>query len=268
MSKQGSSTPKEPAAHAGSQSSFFSGLQHIFCGASAGVITKTSVAPLERVKIILQVHGMQAPAGAPKPGILSTGLKVVREEGPLALWRSNGVNCLRIVPVYALKFGMNDTFKEAFAQPGQDIKAGLHTWQLVAAGGAAGAVQGSLTYPLDLIKTRLALAKDMGVRYAGMMDCVRRTVAAEGPLGLYSGFGLSLFVVIPYVAIQMSVFDVVQRRFRGLASPTGDVTGSDLTLAQIGATKAAAGACAGIATQTATYPVSVLVDAHDPRALT
>ena len=56
--------------------------------------------------------------------------------------------------------GLNDTFREMYKRPGQDIKQGLDTWQLVAAGGSAGAVQGTLTYPLDLVKTRLALAKD------------------------------------------------------------------------------------------------------------
>ena len=38
------------------------------------------------------------------------------------------------------------------------------------------------------MKTRLALAKDMGVRYNGIFDCMRRTVAEEGVRGLYSGF--------------------------------------------------------------------------------
>ena len=28
--------------------------------------------------------------------------------------------------------------------------------------------------------------------------------------GLYAGFGLSLWVVVPYVAIQMATFDVMQ----------------------------------------------------------
>ena len=92
------------------------------------------------------------------------------------------------------------------------------------------------------MKTRLALAKDMGVRYNGIFDCMRRTVAEEGVRGLYNGFvnppktpsryqplrapfltktraqALSLWVVIPYVAIQMTTFDVAQRKFRAWAS--------------------------------------------------
>ena len=66
--------------------------------------------------------------GARRLGILSTGRQVVREEGVLALWRSNGVNCLRIIPVYSLKFGMNDTFRNLYKRPDQDIRQGLDTW--------------------------------------------------------------------------------------------------------------------------------------------
>lgn len=166
-------------------------------------------------------------------------------------------------------------------RPGQDIKQGLHTWQLVVAGGSAGAVQGTLTYPLDLIKTRLALAKDsaclcqplacpagcnnrclcvvVGVRYNGIVDCMRRTAAEEGVRGLYAGFGLSLWVVIPYVAIQMTTFDVMQRKLRGMLDSGGDVKGGNLGFAALGGTKALAGAMAGIATQTATYPGNTMI---------
>ena len=66
--------------------------------------------------------------GARRLGIISTGRQVVREEGVLALWRSNGVNCLRIIPVYSLKFGMNDTFRNLYKRPDQDIRQGLDTW--------------------------------------------------------------------------------------------------------------------------------------------
>ena len=99
----------------------------------------------------------------------------------------------------------------------------------------------------------------VGVRYNGIVDCMRRTASEEGIRGLYSGFGLSLWVVIPYVAIQMTTFDVMQRKLRGMLDSGGDVKGGNLGYAALGGTKALAGAMAGIATQTATYPGNTMI---------
>ena len=57
----------------GKDNAAVAGLKHTFCGAMAGAITKTSVAPLERVKIIMQVHGMKDGGTAERLGIFSTG---------------------------------------------------------------------------------------------------------------------------------------------------------------------------------------------------
>ena len=88
---------------------------------------------------------------------------------------------------------------------------------------------------------------------------MRRTAADEGIRGLYSGFILSFWVVIPYVAIQMTTFDVMQRKLRGMLDSGGDVKGGNLGYAALGGTKALAGAMAGIATQTATYPGNTMI---------
>jgi ribosomal protein L37AE/L43A len=59
-------------AMVGKDNAAVTGIKHTFCGAMAGAITKTSVAPLERVKIIMQVHGMKDGGTAEKLGIMST----------------------------------------------------------------------------------------------------------------------------------------------------------------------------------------------------
>ena len=63
--------------------------KQVAAGGCAGAITKTSVAPLERIKIIMQVQGMN---GEQSSGLVATMRQVVQEEGVLSLWRSNGVN--------------------------------------------------------------------------------------------------------------------------------------------------------------------------------
>lgn len=40
-----------------------------------------------------------------------TLVTIVKEEGLLQLWKGNGANVIRIIPVYALKFSLNDTFR-------------------------------------------------------------------------------------------------------------------------------------------------------------
>jgi solute carrier family 25 (adenine nucleotide translocator) protein 4/5/6/31 len=119
---------------------------------------------------------------APKyTGITQTLFLVSREEGPLALWKGNGANVLRVVPVYGLKFAFNDTFKALVAGPG---KKRLSTGELLWVGTLAGLFQTIITYPLETVRTRLSLGTGQGVKYRGITDCFRQMVRTEGAAGL------------------------------------------------------------------------------------
>ena len=163
----------------------------LVAGAGAGAITKTCVAPLERIKILFQLQGMKAAEGAaPKyrsiPHAMST---IVSEEGMFSLWKGNGANVLRVVPVYALKFAFNDKFKDIVAaRRGVDIKE-LNTSEMMISGSMAGLFQACVTYPLEVVRTRLTLGEGLGVKYSGIFDCAATTVRKEGFLALYVAAG-------------------------------------------------------------------------------
>ena len=155
----------------------------MLAGAGAGAATKTATAPLERIKIIFQVQGMNA-ADLARPkytSILQTIALVSAEEGPLALWRGNGANVMRVIPVYGLKFGFNDTFKTIVAGPG---KKRLSTPELLYVGTLAGLFQTVLTYPLETVRTRLSIGTGQGVQYSGIIDCCKQMWRTEGAAGL------------------------------------------------------------------------------------
>ena len=80
------------------------GLQ-LVSGGGAGAISKTSVAPIERIKVLLQVEKGSS------SGFTSIARNILRTQGPLAFWRGNGVNVLRIIPNAAIKFSCNDAYK-------------------------------------------------------------------------------------------------------------------------------------------------------------
>lgn len=56
----------------------------------------------------------------------------------------------------------------------------------VLTGATAGATESIVVVPFELIKIRLQ-DKAQAHKYNGMIDCVRQTVKAEGPLALYQG---------------------------------------------------------------------------------
>jgi solute carrier family 25 (adenine nucleotide translocator) protein 4/5/6/31 len=112
-------------------------------------------------------------------GILQTFALVSREEGPLALWKGNGANVMRVIPVYGLKFSFNDSFKAMVAGP---ARKQLSVGELLTVGTLSGLFQTIITYPLETLRTRLSLgAEQGGVRYNGILDCVRQMVRSEGP---------------------------------------------------------------------------------------
>ena len=79
-------------------------LTQLACGGAAGATARTFVAPIDRVKILMQTQHVSSPSSSaePKYRSLSQSLRqIVAEEGVHKLWRGNGVNCIRVVPYSA-----------------------------------------------------------------------------------------------------------------------------------------------------------------------
>lgn len=73
-------------------------VKDLVLGGTSGVIAKTICAPLERVKILLQVGNVNT--GSPQyKGMMDALIRVPQEQGVAALWRGNLSNCMRYFPV-------------------------------------------------------------------------------------------------------------------------------------------------------------------------
>eukprot|EP01047_Picozoa_sp_COSAG01_P086347 COSAG01_NODE_19376_length_1013_cov_1.541575_1_plen_87_part_00 len=80
-------------------------------GGLAGTVTKTLTAPLDRIKVLLQVQAMNSSVDGKYSGIVGTWRRILQEEGLRHLWRGNWANCARIAPVYASRFAFNDMIR-------------------------------------------------------------------------------------------------------------------------------------------------------------
>mmetsp|Transcript_14215 Transcript_14215/g.38800 ORF Transcript_14215/g.38800 Transcript_14215/m.38800 type:complete len:111 (-) Transcript_14215:162-494(-) len=71
-------------------------VEYLIAGGTAGMVSRTVIAPIERVKILFQIS---------KAGTCSTTTqywhyvpKIYKEEGLIGFWKGNGAAVIRVVP--------------------------------------------------------------------------------------------------------------------------------------------------------------------------
>lgn len=185
-------------------------------GGISAAVSKTAVAPIERVKLLLQVQhaSKQITKENQYKGIIDCFVRIPKEQGFLSLWRGNMANVIRYFPTQALNFAFKDVYKKIFME-GVDKKTqfGRYFVANLASGGAAGATSLCFVYPLDFARTRLAADVGKGSaerEFKGLVDCIGKTVKSDGIVGLYRGFGVSVQGIIIYRAAYFGFFDTAK----------------------------------------------------------
>ncbi|XP_038058010.1 ADP/ATP translocase 3-like [Patiria miniata] len=192
-------------------------MKDLMAGGTAAAISKTAVAPIERVKLLLQVQAASTQIAADKQfkGIVDCFSRVVKEQGFTSLWRGNLANVIRYFPTQALNFAFKDKYKKLFLS-GVDKRTQFARYFAgnLASGGAAGATSLCFVYPLDFARTRLAadIGKHdgSGRQFKGLGDCLTKIVKSDGIIGLYRGFGVSVQGIIIYRAAYFGTYDTVK----------------------------------------------------------
>ncbi|KAG2380228.1 Mitochondrial adenine nucleotide transporter ADNT1 Adenine nucleotide transporter [Vigna angularis] len=220
-----------------------------------GIRSRTAVAPLERLKILLQV---QNPHNIKYNGTIQ-GLKYIwRTEGLRGLFKGNGTNCARIVPNSAVKFFSYEQASKGilymYQQQTGNEDAQLTPVLRLGAGACAGIIAMSATYPMDMVRGRITVQTEASpYQYRGMFHALSTVLREEGPRALYKGWLPSVIGVIPYVGLNFAVYEslkdwLVKSNAFGLAD------NSELGVT----TRLACGAAAGTVGQTVAYPLDVI----------
>ncbi|XP_014375881.1 ADP/ATP translocase 4 [Alligator sinensis] len=188
----------------------------LMAGGIAAAISKTTVAPIERVKLLLQVQASskQIRAEQQYKGMIDCFVRIPKEQRFLSFWRGNLANVIRYFPTQALNFAFKDKYKQIFMS-GVNKEKQFWKWFLMnlASGGAAGATSLCVVYPLDFARTRLAadIGKGMAERqFMGLGDCIIKIAKSDGLVGLYQGFGVSVQGIIVYRASYFGCYDTIK----------------------------------------------------------
>jgi len=185
-------------------------------GGVSGGISKTVVAPIERVKLLIQTQDANPKimsGEVPRyTGVVNCFTRVAAEQGIGSFWRGNMANVVRYFPTQAFNFAFKDTIKGLFPKykPNEDFAKFFAT--NLASGGLAGACSLSIVYPLDFARTRLAADVGSGGQreFTGLVDCISKTFKKGGPGALYNGFGVSVQGIIVYRGAYFGLYDTAK----------------------------------------------------------
>ncbi|KAG2494767.1 hypothetical protein HYH03_007012 [Edaphochlamys debaryana] len=220
----------------------------LFAGGVAGGLSRTAVAPLERLKILMQVQGNEMVYRGVWQGLVH----MMRTEGMRGMMKGNWTNCVRIIPNSAVKFL---TYEQLSREMSDHYRATTGSGELtpglrLIAGACAGIIAMSATYPLDMVRGRLTVQEGRNQQYRGIVHAARSIVAEEGALALYKGWLPSVIGVVPYVGLNFAVYESLKA---GMLKQYGLRDERELSIvARLGC-----GAVAGSMGQTVAYPFDV-----------
>uniref|UniRef100_A0A0D9UZD1 Uncharacterized protein n=1 Tax=Leersia perrieri TaxID=77586 RepID=A0A0D9UZD1_9ORYZ len=174
-------------------------------GAAAGAVAKTITAPLDRVKLLMQTHSVRVVGESTKKGIgfLEAIAEIGKEEGLKGYWKGNLPQVIRIVPYSAVQLFSYEVYKKIFRRKDGE----LSVFGRLAAGACAGMTSTLVTYPLDVLRLRLAVESG----HSTMSQVAMNMLRDEGLASFYGGLGPSLIGIAPYIAVNFCVFDLMKK---------------------------------------------------------
>ncbi|KAK3095684.1 hypothetical protein FSP39_017568 [Pinctada imbricata] len=215
-------------------------LTSLIAGAVAGAVAKTVIAPLDRAKINFQISNKQFSAREVYYFLKNT----CRNEGKAKLWRGNSATMARIVPYAAIQYAAHEQYKQLLKT--DQSKQHLPHHLRFLAGALAGVTSSAATYPLDLVRARMAVtAKD---RYANFVQVFIKIYREEGIATLYRGFTPTVLGSIPYSGTSFFTYETLKKEHAGLFG------GRDPTPVE----RLGMGAFAGLLGQSASYPLDII----------
>ena len=174
----------------------------IVAGAIAGAVARVFVAPLDVIKIRLQIQKENYSLTSAKyKGAFSAMATIAREEGiRKGLWAGTVPALCLWIPYTGIQFGMLNALNESSSSSSSSSSFLNNNFVF---GAVAGATATVATYPFDIIRTQLA-SQGIPKTYNGVFDAFFGLLRRRK---LYAGLGITLIEIIPATSVQFGVYE-------------------------------------------------------------
>jgi len=205
-------------------------LQVVAAGAVAGLVSRFCIAPLDVVKIRLQLqpHSLSDPlsyhghSGPVYKGAFPTLKAIVKQEGITALWKGNIPAELLYVAYGGIQFVSYRAVTQLQARSPLRLPPSAESF---ISGASAGGIATAVTYPLDLLRTRFA-AQGTDKVYDGLLGSIKDIARTEGPKGFFRGLSAAIGQIVPYMGLFFTSYEFIHQQLgpRSLPFGSGDAT--------------------------------------------
>lgn len=227
--------------------------QVIVAGAVAGLVSRFVIAPLDVIKIRLQlqIHSLSDPlsvrniSGPVYKGTLGTLKQILREEGVTGLWKGNIPAEIMYLTYGSIQFSAYTSVSHLLDTIPQPYRLPSSANSFIS-GAAAGAIGTTVTYPLDLLRTRFA-AQGRDRVYSSILESIRHINKHEGPAGFFRGLGAGVSQIVPYMGLFFASYEGLK-----------PVLANSGIWMPFGTSDAAAGVIASVLSKTAVYPLDTI----------
>ncbi|KAL6026094.1 coenzyme A transporter [Candidozyma auris] len=217
-------------------------------GGISGSAAKTLIAPMDRIKILFQTSNPEfLKYRGSFSGFFLAGRKIWTSDGLYGLFQGHSVTLLRIFPYAAIKFVAYEQIRSILI-PNDSYETAVRRFM---AGSLSGLTSVFFTYPLDLIRVRLAFEtrelqhtvpghdhQKFIAHHKGRLFSILKQVYKEHPprretdpgwlkfmrektpkylapiSNFYRGFGPTILGMIPYAGVSFYVHDSIHDLFR------------------------------------------------------
>ena len=213
------------------------GFALFLAGGTAGALAKTCTAPLDRLKIIMQISSANQQTAAAKAaasgGLIPAFIAIGKSVGIKGYWKGNVPQVIRILPYSTAMLNSYEFYKQQFGGDQYRETGKLPVASRLMSGALAACTATLVTYPLDIIRLRLSVDPNMTT----MTQVCKAIIKEEGATAFFKGLPATCLSISPYSALNFCMFDLIKK-----AIP-GEETAQTVATASFIATMLASGTC-------------------------
>ncbi|ORZ23166.1 mitochondrial carrier domain-containing protein [Absidia repens] len=185
-------------------------MEKVLSACAGAVATMLFVNPFDLVKTRLQEVSKMPNAEGRYSGTLDGLSKIVRKEGPFALWRGLSPGLVMAIPstsIYYVGYDyIRDHTKVRFQGTAMDTYAPL--W----IGGLARSATAAVVSPMELFRTRLQSAEGATGGFKDALNGIQTMIRSEGILSLWRGLVPTMLRDVPFSAIYWMMYEEFKRQ--------------------------------------------------------